>query len=439
MSKSLYLLMILFLVAVMSGCDEGEDISDPNEVSTYSVKMGGIFPFTGALSDKGKPRHHAALLAVKHLTEAGFPVKWVVADSRSDAATGVKAASDLIEKEQVDVLIGAASSNVTIAIVQQISIPNKVPQISFSSTSPQITELEADKGQDFLFRTVSSDTLQGIVAAKLALGGYPSYLNKTYQRISTLYVENPYGKGINNSFKKNFEKEGTVIADVPHGEERGSDVEKGGNYLSELQLAAKMDWSEEQRPQALVAMSYKGHAVSYLRQAIDNKFFDEFIFVDGTRSDDIIKAVPELNGMCGTAHGWEESESRENFKAAYKEEYGEFPEVSYQSNSYDAVIIAGLAAYAAQAMGEEITPLTIRKHISRVAGRQNVENSGEKVGTGHAELKRAMKILDSGLTINYEGASGNVDFDENGDVIAPIEIWCFEGGKIVHKENVPSS
>jgi ABC-type branched-subunit amino acid transport system substrate-binding protein len=48
------------------------------------------------------------------------------------------------------------------------------------------------------------------------------------------------------------------------------------------------------------------------------------------------------------------------------------------------------------------------------------------------EFKNAFKLLDSGKEINYEGASGTVDFDENGDVLTPIEIWKFDAnGKIV--------
>ncbi len=38
--------------------------------------MGGIFPFTGALSDFGTTVHNSALLATKHLAKAGYPVEW---------------------------------------------------------------------------------------------------------------------------------------------------------------------------------------------------------------------------------------------------------------------------------------------------------------------------------------------------------------------------
>ena len=35
----------------------------------------------------------------------------------------------------------------------------------------------------------------------------------------------------------------------------------------------------------------------------------------------------------------------------------------------------------------------------------------------------ALELIANGDDINYEGAAGPVDFDENGDVVGPIEIW----------------
>jgi len=98
----------------------------------------------------------------------------------------------------------------------------------------------------------------------------------------------------------------------------------------------------------------------------------------------------------------------------------------YQPHTYDAVVVAGLAAYAAESIGESITPLTIREYLDDVN-----DSAGQTVIAGIEGLKRGMKMLDSGITINYQGTSGNIDFDENGDVITPIEIWCYEGDKIV--------
>ena len=53
------------------------------------------------------------------------------------------------------------------------------------------------------------------------------------------------------------------------------------------------------------------------------------------------------------------------------------------------------------------------------------------MGPGAADLKKAMQWLEEKKDINYEGAAGACDFDENGDVVTPIEVWKFAGGQIV--------
>jgi len=422
MTKPLYLLLIPFLIAALTGCEDSEEISDSQDASNYAVKMGGIFPFSGALSSVyGKPLHQSALLAIKHLAEAGYSVGWVVGDSKSDPYFGVEAARELIEKGNIQVLIGATSSNVTISIAEQLTIPNQIPQISYVSGSYKITDLPADEGQDFLFRLVPSDRLQGTVLAKLAF-------DTGYQRASTLYIDNPYGQSLNEIFAERFTAlGGTVVAAIPHQELVSSEFQGGESYQDELQRANPNFDSE-----VLVAISYPQHAKVYLQEAIDNNYFKEFLFVHGTKVENILDTTvgtDKLDGMCGTAPGGEVTESTNIFLASYEIEYGEEPTVLYLRHVYDAIIVAGLAAYAAQAIGEEVTPIIIREYLRRVN-----DPNGQKVIAGVEGLKRAMKMLDSGLTINYEGASGNVDFDENGDVYTPIEIWCYEDGTIKSRE-----
>jgi len=418
MTKPLYLLMIPFLIAALTGCEDSEEISDSSDASNYAVKMGGIFPFSGALLEFGKPLHQSALLATKHWVEAGFPIGWVVVDSKSNPNTGADAARELIEIGDIQVIIGAAASSSTIAVAEQVAIPNQIPLISYASTSPEITTL-AD--QDFVFRTVPSDASQGIVLADVA------YNDKGYRNLSILYIENAYGKGLKDVFKDNFEAlGGKVVAEIPHSETKGDDIQVRKTYLSALQQA------QTGNSEALVAMSYSQQSNVYIDEAIRGNFFGEILFVDGSKSEDIIGIIgPDiLEGMCGTAPGSISTESLNIFNASYKEEYGELPSLPFMSNTYDAVIIAGLAAYAAQAIGEAITPITIRDYLRRVA-----DPAGIQVIAGPTGLKRAMKTLDAGLTINYQGASGEVNFDENGDVIvAFIEIWCYEEGTIKQRQ-----
>lgn len=406
MRKLLLLLAIpLILSLLVVGCAPKKKV--------VAVKIGELHPFTGALAEFGGAEQKAGQLAAKHLKEAGYEVKLVFGDTETSAIPGVEAARRLVEVEGVQVLIGAAASGVTIPIAESVSIPSQIPQISYASTSPLITNLPADEGKDFLFRTCPSDALQGVVLGKLLY-------NEGLRKVSVMYVNNPYGQGLNDVFKETFESlGGKVLASVPH------DEKPAPSYTAELKRAT------EGGPEALVAISYPQHATVYLKEAIEGGFINNFRFVDGTKSEDIVKAVGAeiLEGMCGTAPGAAKTDSLDIYNASYKEEYGEEPPpLPFNTNTYDAVIVAALAAYEAQMAGEELTPIAIRNHLRSVAG-----PPGEKVTAGVEGIKRALELLRQGKDIDYVGAAGEVDFDEHGDVITPIEIWCYEGGKIVSK------
>jgi hypothetical protein len=97
------------------------------------------------------------------------------------------------------------------------------------------------------------------------------------------------------------------------------------------------------------------------------------------------------------------------------------------TNMYDAVALIGLAVKAAQVDGvKEMSGVAIRDHLRPVAN-----PPGEVVGPGVADLKKALQLLEGKQKINYEGAAGSCDFDENGDVMTAIELWKFAAGKIV--------
>ncbi|MGD2127584.1 MAG: hypothetical protein PVG99_16015, partial [Desulfobacteraceae bacterium] len=70
------------------------------------------------------------------------------------------------------------------------------------------------------------------------------------------------------------------------------------------------------------------------------------------------------------------------------------------------------------------TSANIRDQLRAVAA-----PPGEVIMPG--QFKKAFDLLDKGKKINYEGAAGSVDFDENGDVVTPIEVWKYRKGDIV--------
>jgi len=370
------------------------------------LKIGALLPFTGLLSDFGQPLLNAAQLAADHVNNAGGvlggQVQIAQGDTEADPVAGVAEALRLIDSEGVSVVAGAVASGVTVPVAENATVPRGVLQISPSSTSPAITTL-ADN--DFLFRTAISDAAQGTALAELAreLG---------FQTASTLYIDNAYGLGLSDVFAEEFGSlGGEVLAAVPH--------EQGQPCLPDVLLAAVGD------PDVLVVITYPEDGADCVTQALQNTFIDQFLFTDGSKSEDMVDAVCQvvppdpgcLEGMHGTAPGSLDSPAALAFDAAYSDQYGQAPP-PFAREAYDALMLAALAAEAA----DSSDPSSVRDAIRDVS-----RPPGEVVGLADGGIGYALSLVGPGQDVDYEGASGCVDLDHNGDVACgATEIWRIE-------------
>ncbi len=386
------------------------------------VPVGTLFDYTGALAEFGPPFRNAAELAAEQINEAaravlGGPIiRLIHEDSGTTAAIGVDKAKKLVEVDKVPAIVGSLASGVTIPIATTVTIPNKVLQISPASTSPLITILPADVGQDFLFRTTASDAFQGVVAAQLARGEFLP-IGKKYRTAATIYVNNPYGQGLSNVFARSFQLRGGVVtAQVPHPEEPKP------TYTSELALALKDD------PEVLLAIGYPGHATVYLKESRDIFKYTSWQFVDGTQSEEIIKAIgaKDLEGKLGTSPG--SDPERGGFKAfsgAYEKKYGTKPPLPFMDSAYDAVAVIGLSIAKAIVDRAAITGTALRDRLRIVSNPPGAIVGVDEFKKAFDELKKTPPA-----DINYSGAAGEQDFDKNGDVVTPQAIWMYTGGTI---------
>jgi len=396
MKKILSLTVVLmFTLALASGAFAQE------------VKVGTLLSYTGPLKEFGPNLKNGCELAAKQLKAAGLNIVLIHEDSETSAIPATNAAKKLVEVDRVVAIVGALASGVTVPVAESVTCPSGGIQISPASTSPLITVLPSDKDADVLFRTCPSDALQGVIAGKLAV---------TFSRTaSVLYVNSPYGQGLALQFEKSYEKRrGKVLAMVPHDEKAAE------SYTAELKRAL------DGKPDIICAFSYPDHAKVYIKEAIEFFKFKNFLYCDGTKSYDIVKAVGAKNvqGKWGTAPGAAKTDSYVIFNADYRAEYGVLPPLPFITNAYDGTAVIGLAAFACKVKGMPITSKNIRDNLRKVAN-----PPGEVIQCG--EFKKAFELLDQGKDINYEGAAGSVDFDENGDVVTPIEIWRYLKGEMV--------
>ncbi len=364
------------------------------------LKIGYLLDFTGALASFGPEEENAVKLAVKHINDAGGvlgePVELARADSGTDKDIGVAEATRLVDIEKVHAIVGSLASGVTLAVAEGVTGPKNILQISHASTSPALT---AANDNDFLFRTPISDAAQGQVLAKLVedLG---------YTKVCTMYVNNAYGLGLSENFAAAYT--GEVTAQVSHADQTAATT-----YLSELNQCVAGG------PEALLAISYPvGQAQVYLKEALENDIINKFVFVDGTKDDEMFGNLgwENFEGMKGTSPGaLPPSEFTEVFDDLYTAEYGSLFKVPFTREAYDAVIAIALAAERAGS----VDPTAIRDSLREIANAP-----GAVVGPPPAGIAEALRAVANGEDIDYTGASGSVEFDENGDVLlGAIDTW----------------
>ena len=368
--------------------------------------VGHLNTVTGSLSYFGPEQNNSVELAADHVNQAGgvlgAQMIIVTRDTATNPVQGVDAARALVDDDGAIAIVGALASGVTLAVAQSVTVPKQRLLISPASTSPAITVLEDD---DFLFRTTVSDAAQGVVLARLAR-------ENGYETAGIMFINNAYGEGLADQFEETFASlGGRVTGKVPHEDSQPS-------YTSELEKATEGD------PDVLLAISYPGQAEVYLRESLEGGYSDTFLFVDATKSPDMMEVVgwAALEGTLGTAQGSPDSPSLREFQRSYAAVHGAPPEHPFIAENYDAAVLIALAAAKAGTTTDSVA--------TRDALRSIANPPGEAVGPGVEGIKKALMLIDEGKDINYEGAAGTVDFDENGDVTGYIEIWKVEGGEI---------
>jgi branched-chain amino acid transport system substrate-binding protein len=394
----------LMLLVPLAVTDVGEGARAQDEAEPLRIAV--LFPFTGDLSDFGQPFLQAAELAVNQINAAGGvngqPIELVQGDSATSPQQAVEEARRLIELEGVSAIVGPAGSGETLPVAESVTGPAGVLEVTMSATSPALT---IANDNDYLFRTVISDAAQGIVMADVAR-------EQGFESACVLYVNNAYGQGLSEAFANRFTAEGgTVTAQVPHEQEQAS-------YASEIASCLEGD------PDVLVGAAYPESGRVFLRELVESGNAPGLIFSDGLQSPDMFAELgwEVFEGSYGTAAGAPETDTAATFEQAWEEAYGEIPAVPYLREINDAIYLIALAAE--QAGSNDSTAI-------RDALREVASEPGTTVGPGEEGWQAAVASIDAGEDVNYEGAAGPVDLDENGDVSkGTIIVWQVQGEAI---------
>lgn len=408
MRKLLLPTLALALVAVAlaaAGCG-GEDEEGAAAVS-LDLRVGNLVPFTGDLAPFGEPIDEAARIAAalanEAATEAGVDASVTIVaseDTQTASAAAVEAATKLVQTDDVDVIMGALASTNTIPVAESVTVPNGVVQISPASTSPAISDLRDD---DLVWRTPPSDALQGQVLAEAVADelGADATINVGARN-------DAYGTALARVFEEEWEQAGGTIGQSVRWNPEAATLDTEARQLVQGNPGG---WVLIDFPQTWQKM---GPAL-----VRTGAWEPENTFVtDGLRDVGLVESVGRQAtiGMKGTAPSSTGAPAAEAFDRVFKERVkAGVQRQTFDAHAFDAVMVSFLAAVRANSSD----PADIKAELQAVSG-----PPGEKFT--FEQLADAIEMLAAGEEIDYEGASGPIDFDDNGDPGGAIyELWQF--------------
>ena len=371
-----------------------------------ALKVGLLLDLSSGSPEVYRDRQRAFELAIEHVNEGGgvfdLPVTVAVADATADPEKAVAAARRLVEIEGVHAIVGPNASASALPVAERVIGPAAIPTVSFSATSPA---LSAVADNDFLFRTALSDVSQGPVLARVAR-------ERGFDNVGLLHVDDAWGRGLAAAFEAAW-----------YGPLKAVPVDRDQTeFLTALRESASGG------AQALVVIAFESAALAMVRAAIDNGIYDDFVFGDGAKRASLVRSLggARLGNMYGTGPASApESAASAAWEAAWVAEYGALPVLAYVKEAYDATVALALAA---QAAGRS-DGAAIRDRLRAVGS-----SPGTVVNAGPVGVAAALRILADGGEVDYEGASGSMDWDRNGDLRrGHIGIWRFTGDERIEE------
>ena len=371
------------VLAACGGGDDGGGGDDAGKVAKGDgvLTVGSLLPSTGDLAFLGPPEFAGVDLAVQDINEAGGVLGKDVAQSKADSGDGTpKIAPGSVDKllnAKVDTIIGAASSSVSLSVIDKI-ISAGVVHFSPANTS---TEFDTYNDKGMYFRTAPSDVLQGNVLGNLVL-------QDGAKNVAIMARQDSYGEALAENTEKTIKDQGgNVAAKVVYSVDATS-------YTSEVQKI------KDAKPDAIVLIAFNETTkiIPELESAGIGPQDVQTYFVDGNTAD-YSKDFPKgaLKGIKATYPG---AELKSDFRKRMLEVDPKLKDFTYGPESYDATIMSALAAEAAKNdSGEAIASELV-----------NISRDGEECTT-YADC---VKLVKDGTDIDYNGVSGPVDLNKTG-------------------------
>jgi len=319
-----------------------------------------------------KDNKKAIDLAVEEINSSGgingANLRVIYEDGQCDGKQAVTAGNKLINIDQVKYILGGQCSSETLAVAP-IAEASKVVMISAVSSSPDITE-----SGNYIFRVYPSDSFQGKVAAEYI------YNNLKFSKVAIMNCLGDWCVGLKSTFKANFEILGGEIVSEQEFEQESTD------------LRTQLTNIKNSNPDIIYMPSYTTSAISALEQANELGIEIEFFGGDAWGDSTIWESTQGISN--GTMFVVPRGDATEEFKTSFETKYGADEEIMFGStHAYDAIYVLSKAL--------------------RTAG------------------DNPIKVKDALYNVQYSGVTGDISFDEKGDLISAVyDVKIVQNGSV---------
>jgi branched-chain amino acid transport system substrate-binding protein len=376
--------------------------ASPSESASAAAKgdgtltVGTLLPQTGDLAFLGPPEFAGVQTAIDDINAAGGVLGKDVVQVKADSGDGTPdiagAQTDKLLDANADAVVGAASSSVSLSVIDKITGAGVV-QFSPANTSPALDDAKTDP-KNLYFRTAPSDVLQGAVMAN-------TLIEDGRNNVAILARQDSYGELLAGQIEKGIKAGGGNVA-----------VKKlysadATNFTAEVNSVAAA------KPDALVLVAFD-ETKKIIPQLIAKGVGPQDVptyFVDGNTAD-YSKDFPKgtLKGVKATYPG---AELTSDFKDRMLKTDPKLKDFTYGPESYDATTLIALAAIEAKSDD----PTTFAPDIIKVS----------KDGTECSSFKECSDLLNKGEDIDYQGVSGPCDLGDTGSPTkATIGIFQYD-------------
>ncbi len=372
MSKKIWIgLVVVLLIVVIVFV-----MQKKRQPQQEEIRIGAILPLTGDGAFYGESIKQAIDFAIEEINESGgikdCKLKIIFEDSKGSPKDGVAAFTKLVSFDKVPAVIGDAVSSVTLAIAP-IANEKKVVVLSPLSSSPEITN-----AGDFIFRNVPSDFLGGKVAAHFAV------TKQGWKSLAVLFVNNDFGAGL----AKVFSEEVSVLG--------GEIFAKEAYSVDSTNFRTQLTKIKSANPDAIFLVSYR-EASTILIQAKELGMTSKFLgtgLLEDPKIIEIANKAAEGVFLTQLQYSADSPTSLTNsFVKAFTKKYNSEPSI-LAAYGYDSLKILASAIEKSN-----LTPESIRDELYKIK--------------------------------DYEGVTGKISFDENGDVVQPMGVKIIQDGKFI--------